>query len=320
MVSLLSLLEEIYSSPKAILLAGSAASGKSYIINNILGDVKGDVFTLKGTDTKFKYLNPDTFIEKDGLSLGKAMVKFNEKFSKTKNEKENILWDTTGANIKNTLNQTQGYDQFMIMVYTHPVISILQNTKRDRTLPLEAVLNTWNQVYSNIGEYKSKLKDNFILFPNQIPGYEKEIKQFNKAVKKGEKELKQYLDNLINQNPEKFQSSFSKPFEFNDEEIEKAFEAELSKTSFNNKKDKDILKNIKRGFQKEYLKNNSNPGSEVLEKKLNSARKTLQKNQSNYENNIRGIINKLTSPEFKEVINPVLPNELKSKLKNFLKG
>jgi hypothetical protein len=318
MVSLLSLLKEVQSSPKAIVLGGSAASGKSYIVNNILGNLKDNIFSPSGSDMKFKYLNPDIFVEKQNLSLGKAMSKFNQEFSQTQDKKENILWDTTAANIKNTLNKLDGYDKFMIMVYTHPIISILQNTKRDRTLPLKAVVKTWNRVYSNIEEYKNQLGDNFLLFPNNIPGYEKEIKQFNQAVKGGDEKLEQYLNDLVQQNPEEFKSSFSKPFEFDNKEIEQAFEEELSKTSFDEKKDEDILKNIKKEFQKEYLKNNSNPDSKILEKKLNLARKTFQKNQLNYKDDIKGIINKLTSSEFREIIDPISSSKLKSKLKTFL--
>ena len=54
---------------------------------------------------EFKYMNPDVYIEREGMSLGQAMGKFKDVFQDTQDKKENIIWDTTGANLKNTLSQ-----------------------------------------------------------------------------------------------------------------------------------------------------------------------------------------------------------------------
>lgn len=321
MISLTKLLLEAISNPKGIILAGGAGAGKSYVVKNLLGnlDEKTGVFTPKGSNLKFRYLNPDDIIEKEGTSLGAAMGIFREKFANSQKEKENILWDTTAANIKNTLSQMQGYDKFMVMVYTHPIISILQNAKRDRTLPMNAVLKTWDSVYSNIKDYQSEFGDNFVLIKNIIPGYEKEVAEFDKAVKGGEESLKIYLTNLLSSNPDKFKSTFEKPFEFSKPEIKSAFEEALPQTSFDEKKDKDILKSIKKEFEKEYLKKDEDPGKDRLEKKIMSARKTKERNQKGYNENIEGIINKLTSPEFEKLITPTDSQEIKSRFNAFLK-
>jgi hypothetical protein len=314
------LLKEDKDSPKGIILSGGAAVGKSYVVKNILGnlDEKTGVFTPFGSNLKFKYMNPDDLVEKKGLSLGAAMGEFRGIFQDAQDKKENIIWDTTGANIKNTMSQLSGYDKFMVMVYTHPIISILQNIKRDRKLPVDAVLKTWDGVYSNIEEYKNLFKDNFVLIQNNLPGYKKDIQEFNTAIKGGKDKLNQYLENLVSTDPEKFKSSFSTDFSFDSKEIEQAFTQALSQTSFNEKVDGDILKLIQKEFQKEYLKKNEDPGSDVLEKKIKSARNTVERNNKNKNENLEGIVNKLTSSNFEDVIEPTPESEIKSKLNSFL--
>lgn len=307
--------------PKGIILAGGAGVGKTYAVKKLLGDLdeKTGIFTPKGSNLEFKYMNPDDIVEKEGTSLAAAIGKFKEIFQDIQNKKENIIWDTTAANIKNTMAQMPGYDKFMVMVYTHPIISLYQNAKRERTLPMEAAIKTWDGVYSNIEEYKKLFGNNFVLIKNIIPGYEKQVQEFDKAVAGGKDSLKQYLENLVSDNAEQFKSSFSKEFEFANKEIEQAFNNALPETSYNEKKDKSILKGIKKEFQKEYEKKNEDPGSKVLEKKLQSARNTKERNEQNYNDDLEGIVDKLTSPKFKEITEPNSEQEIQSKFSSFLK-
>ena len=316
MVSLLQILKEAVDGPKAIVLAGGAGAGKSYIAKNILGDLKDGKFKPKGSSQEFLYLNPDDIVEKKGVSLGAAMGEFNQIFQDTTEKNQNLIWDTTGTNVKNTLGKLQDYNKFMVMVYTHPIVSILQNKKRDRRLPIEAVLKTWDSVYGNIPEYKKILGDNFNILQNNIPGYEKDIKEFNQAVQGGKESLKKYLSDLVGQDPEGFKSSFSKPFEFETKEIEASFEETLPQTSYSDK-DEDILKQIQREYEKEYKKRGEDPGKDILEKKIKSVRNTKARNEKNYNENIEGIVSKLSSPEFKQFIEPNTPEEVQQKLKAF---
>jgi len=320
MISLLEILKEAVNGPKAIILGGGAGVGKSYTIKNLLGDLdeKSGVFTPKGSSMEFKYMNPDVYIEREGMSLGQAMGKFRDVFQDAQDEKENIIWDTTGANLKNTLSQLPDYDKFMVMVYTHPIISILQNAKRDRKLPLDAVIKTWNSVYGNIADYKKALGDRFVLIQNIIPGYEKEVEAFNKAAQGGSETLTKYLEDLVASDEGKFKSSFSKEFNFSSDEIEQAFNTTLPQTSYT-KDDDRILKSVKKEFEKAYTKKGENPGEKVLDKKLQSARNTRARNTKNKEENIKGVVAKLTSPEFKDIIEPTPSDEVKSRFQNFIK-
>jgi hypothetical protein len=319
MISLIKLLKEATGTPKAIILGGGAGSGKTYLVSNILGTLKNGNFIPKGSSENFTYLNPDDIVEKTGASLGDAMVQFRDIFDNAIENKQNILWDTTAANIKNTLGKLPGYDKMLVMVYTHPIVSILQNAKRSRTLPMDAVIKTWNNVYGNIKPYQDELGDNFILIQNIIPGYEKEIKEFNNAVKQGPEKLKKYLTDLLLSDPEKFKSSFSKPFDFSSKEIKNAFENALKQSSYKEREDEDILKQVKKEFEKEYQKKNEDPGVEVLEKKLKSARNAKERDAKNYEEDIQGIVDKLTSPEFEKLITPVSKEELQQKVSAFVK-
>jgi tRNA A37 threonylcarbamoyladenosine biosynthesis protein TsaE len=66
MISLLQLLKEATGTPKAIILGGGAGSGKTYLVKNVLGDLKDGNFIPKGSSENFTYLNPDDIIEKTG--------------------------------------------------------------------------------------------------------------------------------------------------------------------------------------------------------------------------------------------------------------
>lgn len=291
MILLKTILKEVLSSPKAIILAGGAGSGKSYIIKNYLGNLKNDVFIPKNSNVKFKYLNPDDIVEKEDLPLGSAMKAFREKFDDVKKQKENIIWDTTGANISNTINKTSGYDRFMVMVYTHPIISILQNVKRDRVIPFKAIIKIWSQVYNNVEDYKLKFKGNFFIINNEIPGYEKDIEAFNKSLQDGKDSLEQYLTQLTQTNPEQFKSTFDKPFNFKDKNTEINFTKALALTSYNEEQDVKIFKDLQKEFEKDETID--------LEKKIKSLRNNEGKNLQHYGKALEDIIKILR--EFKHI-------------------
>lgn len=80
MISLLQLLKEATGTPKAIILGGGAGSGKTYLVKNVLGDLKDGNFIPKGSSENFTYLNPDDIVEKTGASLGAAMGQFKDIF------------------------------------------------------------------------------------------------------------------------------------------------------------------------------------------------------------------------------------------------
>jgi hypothetical protein len=229
------LLKEIQGSNKAIIMAGAAGSGKTtFVTGNEEKAIKGLIQAIPELKT-FKYFNPDEYIEgkknlidpKTGekvedVSLTKASIQIDSvDVPQALEQGENFIWDTTASNAAKIvggqfrkkdikgLTETSNYDFMMIMVYAHPIVSFLSNFQRERKVPKVGILSTWNSVYGNIDVYKDKLGDNFIMYQaptNQF--YEKEIKEFNKAV--DENKVYEYLESVMSEDPEKFISSFKK--------------------------------------------------------------------------------------------------------------
>lgn len=200
---------------KMIIMAGAAGAGKSTLLNKIKSNVPG-----------FEIINPDKYVEdKDSPmynNLAQASIQVDDRdVPAALAAKKAFIWDTTASNaaklfggtykrkeVPGLLNTIEGYNVMMIMVYAHPIVSFLRNFARERRVPKIGIISTWNSVYGNIDLYKSKLGDNFILYQSPSEEYEKEVKEFNEAVKQGR--LYDWLEELVAQDPAKYSSSFAK--------------------------------------------------------------------------------------------------------------
>ena len=326
MISLLEILKEaVTSTPKIVIMAGGAGSGKSYTVSNFLGKQEGAEFTPNGSSEKWVYVNPDVWLDNDSplydknASLGSAQGDATKTFKSAVENNQNILWDTTGTNLKTTMKKIpENYNPYMVMVYTHPMQSILKNASRARKVPLDAVVKTWNQAYSNIAEYKKAFGDKFILVQNIDPRYEDEIEEFNNAVEGGGESLKQYLTDLVSQGGDKFKTTFSKDFNFSSKEIEQAFNSALSTSQSKGENDK-TLKDAKKEFEKVYNKKGTFPDSSWIDNKVSRTKANKEKRNTAYTDNIDGVVNKLTTPEFQEVLDFTSTEELSNKFQNFIK-
>jgi predicted kinase len=230
MIKLLELLKEI-SQNKMVVMAGGAGAGKSYLLNKV-----------KSKLPDVKILNPDTYVEDKNSPMYNSLTKASSQIDDVDvpnaiSNGESFIWDTTASNaakmlggeyrrkqVKGILN-TDGYDEMMVMVYTHPIVSFLRNFKRERKVPTVGVLSTWNSVYGNIEAYKNKLGDNFILYQAPDKEFQKQIDEFNDAVKSGK--LKEYFENMLSSG--EFKSTFRKDKvePQTPEEIEKAEKAKV---------------------------------------------------------------------------------------------
>jgi len=223
------LLSEAPESAKAIIMAGAAGAGKTYLAKSaVIPNAPG-----------FKYMNPDTYIEREeepmNLTQASAQVD-NKDVPAAVNSAENFIWDTTASSaakmvgglfrkkqVPGLLNN-ETYDFMMIMVYADPMVSFLRNFQRERRVPKVAVLSTWNKVYGNIGAYSSKLGNNFMMYqaPVQDAEIKKEVESFEAAHKAGK--LEEYFANLLEKGGDKFSSSFKSEVpdeELSPEELEK---------------------------------------------------------------------------------------------------
>ena len=214
MIKLVKLLTEIENKAKVIIMAGGAGAGKSTLINK-----------FKSSVPDFELINPDKYIEDEDHplynNLGGASAQVDDKdVPQAMSGKKNFIWDTTASNANKLFGGTYrrkevegiltdpNYDTLMVMVYAHPIVSFLRNFNRDRKVPKVGVLNTWNNVYGNINRYKSELGDNLVLYQSDAGDLQDDVDKFNSAASQGK--LKEYFEDLIAQDPDKYVSTFRK--------------------------------------------------------------------------------------------------------------
>ena len=179
MISLVQLLKEIQSGPKAIFMAGPAGAGKTFTLNKL--GIKG--FTIINVDEDFEALLKQELGKEDFTSMspeelsvaaklmGKARATTREKETQAVTSLQNIVIDGTGAASKPILKKKQeleslGYETFMILIYVSPMTSLKRNAERGRSLPTTAVLKSWQGLVSNIDTYKQAFGDNIIIVNN----------------------------------------------------------------------------------------------------------------------------------------------------------
>jgi predicted ABC-type ATPase len=260
MISLQRLLLEVFDTqPKAIILSGAAGMGKSTLINDL----------VKHIPSNFVVFNPDTFNPEDNPD--KPNISKNNFIIRTKaipdaiNNKQNFIYDTTGQNFKETADivaqaQQSGYKVMVITLYGSPIVSFLRNFNRSRKLPKDVVLNNWAKVYNQISSYGQIPGIEYLVVQTELSPQEKaDISKFEKALKSNE--LEEYFKQIIQQDPEKYRSSFRKVQPSDIKTSEDLPDPETLKQREEKKKEaekkfNDAIKNIKDQFKtvEKYLK------------------------------------------------------------------
>lgn len=179
MISLVQLLKEVQSQPKAILMAGPAGAGKSYTLNQ-LGLQN---FTTINVDDDFEALLQKELGKSDFASMspeelsiaakmmGKARATTREKEILATTNLNNIVIDGTGASYKVIAKKKEelenmGYNVFMVLIYVSPMTSLTRNAQRGRSLPTSAVLKSWANVINNIDSYRQLFRNNIVVINN----------------------------------------------------------------------------------------------------------------------------------------------------------
>jgi dephospho-CoA kinase len=179
MISLVQLLKEVQSKPKAIFMAGPAGSGKTTILNQLglqgfkiinVDDVYEELLKTELGKEDFASMSPEELSTAAKL-MGKARVVTKEKETQALSNLENIIIDGTGAASRPLLKKKEdleviGYDTFMILLYVSPMTSLKRNAERGRSLPTSAVLKSWEGVVKNIDLYRQAFGNNIVVLNN----------------------------------------------------------------------------------------------------------------------------------------------------------
>ena len=189
MISLIELLKEAVSKPKAIILAGAPGAGKGYILRGLdlaglkvlnVDDIYVPLLQKANVTLDLKNATPEERSEQ-AKQMAAANKQFKGDVEATIETKESFILDGTGASynstakLKNELEEA-GYEVFMLYVYTDLEKSLSQNQNRfdtsggkDRSLAPTIVLKTWNNVTQNYAPYRELFGDDkFISVANTL--------------------------------------------------------------------------------------------------------------------------------------------------------
>jgi len=294
--------------PKVVIMAGGAGVGKSTLLNKLeLGSLP--------------IINPDKFVEDpehpayNNLSQGARLA--DQEAEELSSNKESFVWDTTASNPKKVKELlVKGYDAFMVMVYTHPMISYISNSKRERKVPSAAVFSTWRNVYQLISEYSKMLGGNIAIYINDRGGeHNKEIEAFNTAAKNGPQGIKEYLQKY-NQQHSFEGSTFFKPVEMSQEE-EEEFKRAVADVDYD-RDNRSEDKAVKQAFLKSYQANGVGPGDDKLRDVVKKYRTAKEKRDKNEDDVLENIAEMLFSPVFQELLQHSTPQEIDQKVQEFL--
>lgn len=311
MIKLAHLILEDRNRPKAVIMAGGAGAEKSYLLNQL------DLGSLE-------QFNPDKYVEDPNHpyhnNLGAASIQVDKDVAAAADDKISFVWDTTASGKKFDENLDKllkaGYNVYMVMVYTHPMISYISNFSRGRNIPAASVFTTWRNAYQKIADFNKKLKGNFSIFVNDRGGeYKKEIEGFNTAAKNGVQGIKDYLQRY-NEKTGAGKSTFFKPVEMSKQE-----EQEFNKATANidwNKDNRSEDKAIKQAFLKSYQKIGTGPGEDKLRDAVKKYREGKAAADERNDAVLDNIADMIFSPVFQELLQHSTPQEIDRDVQNFL--
>jgi cytidylate kinase len=162
---------------KAFFLAGGPGSGKSYVVRYSTG---GTGLRVVNSDDVF-----EKYLKDAGLSLKMPPEEWEENQRERKRAKKvtklrrdnyvegriGMVIDGTGKEYdkiraqKAELDQL-GYDTHMIFVNTSLDVALERNAKRERTVPEDVAINSYNAVQGNIGKFSSLFRSNMVIVDN----------------------------------------------------------------------------------------------------------------------------------------------------------
>ena len=303
------ILTEATTRPKVVIMAGGAGAGKTTLLRQLnLGSLP--------------QVNPDKYVEDkthkayNNLSLGARLA--DKEAEELSDSKTSFVWDTTASNPKKVKDLVdKGYKVYIVMVYTHPMISYISNAQRpERKVPGSAVFSTWRNVYQLINEYDKITGGNISIFVSDRGGkFDKEIEAFNTAAKNGPSGISDYLENY-NEKNNVGGSTFRKPIELSSEE-EEEFKKHIGSLDY----DKDSYgedRALKKAFKDAYDKNGVGPGLDKMKDVLKKYRDRKAKQVERETEVLDNIADMLFNEKFQKLLQHSTPKEIDSKVQAFL--
>lgn len=307
-MKLTQILLEDRNRPKIVIMAGGAGAGKSTLLNQL------DLQSLP-------LVNPDKYVEDpkspayNKLTSGVALA--NKEAEALADNKTSFVWDTTASNPTKVQEiKNKGYDIFMVMVYTHPMIAYISNFKRERKVPSSAVFSTWRNVYQLITDYQKITEGNLAIHVNDRGGqFKQEVEAFNTSAKNGVQGIKEYLQRYNDKHGIEG-STFFEPVEWSEQE-EQEFNRATADIDWD-KGNRSEDKAIKKAFLTSYRKNGVGPGDDKLKDAVKKYRDAREKNQQREDEVLENIAEMLFSPTFQELLKHSTPAEIDQRLQQFL--
>ena len=173
---------------KAFFLAGGPGSGKSYVVRKTTG---GTGLRIVNSDDLFEKYLKDAGFDMD-MSTVKAEREKEERDKMRDRAKKltrtrmgdittgkggylegriGLIIDGTGKDYEKITKQATelkqlGYDVHMIFVNTSLDTALERNAKRERTVPEDVAVKSWNAVQRNIGKFSQYFRANFVVVDN----------------------------------------------------------------------------------------------------------------------------------------------------------
>lgn len=308
MIKLTDLILERQGRPKVVVMAGGAGAGKSYLLNQL-------------SLSSLPQVNPDKYVEDpdhpayNNLSQGARLA--DKEAEDLADNKTSFVWDTTASNPKKVKELIdKGYDVYMVMVYTHPMISYISNFSRKRNIPGAAVFSTWRNVYQLIKDYDKITGGNLSIFISDRGGkFDKEIQAFNTAAKNGPSGISDYLQSY-NEKNNIGGSTFRKPIELSSQE-EEEFIKHISGLDYD-KENYGEDRALKKAFKDAYDKNGVGPGLDKMKDILKKYRDRKAKQEERETEVLDNIADMLFNPKFQSLLQHSTPAEIDQKVQSFL--
>ena len=190
---------------KAFFMAGGPGSGKSYVAGKTtaglgLKVVNSDiVFEKYLKDARLSFEMPDAQAAKRNERRPAAKEVTDKRRDNYVEGRLGMVIDGTGKDygkITSLASQLKilGYDTHMIFVNTSLDVALERNKKRARQVPEKIVIDSWNAVQKNIGQFQRFFGNkNFIVVDNNDAGED----ILGKAYKEVRRMLRKKVDNHI---------------------------------------------------------------------------------------------------------------------------